>query len=458
MSAGADRATPAQAHYLGAVPPAWSAEQVLGLAPDAASASAGRKQASPAVWSGLGASERALWGLCQGSGNKPYQTVVDLGEPAFRCSCPSRKFPCKHALGLMLLWAADPGAPAAGDPPAWAGDWLAGREQRAERRARPAEPEDRERAQADAARRVERREARIEDGLAELRLWLDDLVRQGFAQAEQRARRDWEQMAARLVDAQAPGLARRVRSLAATIGTGRDWPARLLDQAALLSLLVDAYPRHEELEPGLRAELRTQIGWTTGADDLLTAGERVAGVWRCAGQALEIDERLAVRRTWLWEAALGRWALLLDFAHPSRPLPPAPAPGRSVRAELAFYPGAGSLRAQIAGQAGDDAGGAPLPAAASVAAIHAARARALAANPWTDRLPVALAATPVREDGAWLLADAGLDAVPLHPRSDRGLDLAALAGGRPLTIFGEWLGGGLLPLSAWQDDGDPVLL
>src|ERR1700709_2359787 len=83
----------------------WSMDQVLRLAPDTASGKAGRAQASVAKWPLLGESEDAVWGGGQGSGKKPYQTIVELAEPAFRCSCPSRKFPCKHALGLLLLWA-----------------------------------------------------------------------------------------------------------------------------------------------------------------------------------------------------------------------------------------------------------------------------------------------------------------------------------------------------------------
>ena len=69
---------------------------------------------------GLGATDAALWGLCQGSGSKPYQTAIDLTEPAFKCSCPSRKFPCKHALGLMLLFAQDAGRLSEPAPPEWA--------------------------------------------------------------------------------------------------------------------------------------------------------------------------------------------------------------------------------------------------------------------------------------------------------------------------------------------------
>ncbi|WP_345024954.1 SWIM zinc finger family protein, partial [Nonomuraea roseoviolacea] len=47
-----------------------------------------------------------LFGECEGSGATPYQTCVDLDGPAYRCGCPSRKAPCKHALGLLLVWSA----------------------------------------------------------------------------------------------------------------------------------------------------------------------------------------------------------------------------------------------------------------------------------------------------------------------------------------------------------------
>lgn len=107
----------------------WSAEQVIALAPDAASVAAGRKLAAPRGWPQLGCDDRAVWGLAQGSGKSPYQVAVDLAGPAYRCSCPSRKIPCKHALGL-LLWSAGDVRP--DTPLAFADEWLAARAERAE--------------------------------------------------------------------------------------------------------------------------------------------------------------------------------------------------------------------------------------------------------------------------------------------------------------------------------------
>lgn len=48
-----------------------------------------------------------IWGECQGSGKNPYFTSADFinGEnPVFRCNCPSRQFPCKHGVGLLLAF------------------------------------------------------------------------------------------------------------------------------------------------------------------------------------------------------------------------------------------------------------------------------------------------------------------------------------------------------------------
>src|SRR5881392_30902 len=53
----------------------WTTDQVLALAPDAASRKAGSKLGGPGPWSGTGSSagagnsdEGAVWGLCKGSG------------------------------------------------------------------------------------------------------------------------------------------------------------------------------------------------------------------------------------------------------------------------------------------------------------------------------------------------------------------------------------------------------
>ncbi|MFE1348871.1 SWIM zinc finger family protein, partial [Streptomyces sp. NPDC058757] len=99
----------------------WTAEQVLALAPDEASRRAGSTLGTPGPWSGTGAADGVVWGRCEGGGRAPYRTVVDTRGRAYACTCPSRRSPCKHALGLLLLWASDGGAvPDGAEPPGWA--------------------------------------------------------------------------------------------------------------------------------------------------------------------------------------------------------------------------------------------------------------------------------------------------------------------------------------------------
>ena len=78
---------------------------MLALAPDAAVAHAARGLAVPTTWSNLGSDDVGVWGLYRGTSAEPYEVMVDRAGPAWRCSCPSRKVPCKHTLGLLLLWA-----------------------------------------------------------------------------------------------------------------------------------------------------------------------------------------------------------------------------------------------------------------------------------------------------------------------------------------------------------------
>lgn len=50
-----------------------------------------------------------IFGECKGSGKEPYRCSADYvkpDSPVFRCSCPSRQFPCKHILGLLYAYAA----------------------------------------------------------------------------------------------------------------------------------------------------------------------------------------------------------------------------------------------------------------------------------------------------------------------------------------------------------------
>ncbi|MER5741445.1 SWIM zinc finger family protein [Streptomyces sp. NPDC002262] len=428
----------------------WTAEQVLALAPDEASRRAGSTLGTPGPWSGTGAADGAVWGRCEGGGRAPYRTVVDTRGRAYACTCPSRRSPCKHALGLLLLWASDGGAvPDAAEPPGWA--------------ARPARPQGGAGAApadpAAARRRAERRAARVRAGAEELERRLADLVRGGLAAAGQQGSGFWEETAARMVDAQAPGLAGRVRELGAIPASGPGWPVRLLEECALTHLLDRAWLAGDRLPAPLAATVRARVGLPSAA-----AGTPVRDRWLVLARYDTGDGRLTTRRIWLYGAGSGRTALLLSFGAAGR-APALTLPvGAVVDGELTPHAGAGQLRADP-GELVPVPGPAAPPPGGPVGAALDAYGRALREDPWLDSWPVTLAGVvPARAEYGWQLADAdGREALPLTggDRSRPGLwRLLALSGGAPVTVFGECGHRGFTPLAAWSPHapGEPVPL
>ena len=85
-------------------------ELVRSLAPNTSAVSNGQKISRSGGFISLCRSEdkTLIFGECKGSGSKPYSTSADFSgdSPVFRCSCPSRQFPCKHSLAIMFEWLA----------------------------------------------------------------------------------------------------------------------------------------------------------------------------------------------------------------------------------------------------------------------------------------------------------------------------------------------------------------
>jgi hypothetical protein len=353
-------------------------------------------------------------------------------------------------LALLLLWSS--GQVADAEEPEWVSGWLEERSARAARRSEPAG----ERDEVAALRRQARRADRVAAGVAELDGWLADQVRRGLGTLERGGSSAFAVVAARMVDAQAPGLAAGLRRAGEVAGRGRDWPGRVLEELGMLHLLVSAHARLDHLPAGLADTVRTRLGYTVDTADVLAGGERVTDRWIVLGVIDTVDERLITRRVWLRGLESERPALILTFAPPGRPLDNSLVPGTEVAATLAYYPGARALRAVVA----ERSEVAPIarPPGLPVAGALGGFADALAEDPWLDRWPVLLeSVTPAAQANAsWSLVDGAGDALPLRA-SANPWPLLAVSAGAPLTVAGEWSAFGFLPLSCW--DGDrPVRL
>ncbi len=415
----------------------WTIRQVLGLAPDHYTAKSSRALASPEKWTALGQQGRFAWGEIPLMNKAPQRICIDLDGPAFDCSCLTRKTPCRHALALALLRIQQPEAFPQTDMPDWVAAWQPG-SYRQPAAAQPDTPT------AENRRRL----ALVRRAMAELGLWLEDLLVEGLAGAAQRPKATWEQAANRLVDGQAGQIAAEVRQLGALVNRRRDWPEQFMRQAGRLYLLTRAFARYDALDPARQGDLRAATGWLPRRFGLPDDPAR-DDAWQVVGRQTEQVERQFVYRTWLWGLATNRPALLARTTYDRRAGLSLLTTGATLTGEISFAPGGWPHLAALPDT--PPRYGISLPDTAGSRSVEAAwrnYTTAVGANPWLRVYPFLLREVFLVEgDGRWLLADAAGLTLPLIEDHPQLYHLLALSGGRPFTLFGEWTRDRFYPLS-----------
>jgi hypothetical protein len=159
-----------------------------------------------------------VFGLCQGSGSSPYKVSMDLAtatdRPTLRCSCPSRQFPCKHQLGLMLAFVREGSRFPVAAPPA---DLLDKRQRLIEQRSdktsteKPEAPPkiDRPQAKKTATAAQLKKTKEQSDTLETLEQFVIDLVASGLGGLTDKSIGALETQTKRLADADMRGAALR---------------------------------------------------------------------------------------------------------------------------------------------------------------------------------------------------------------------------------------------------------
>jgi SWIM zinc finger len=367
-------------------------EAVLAQAPDRQVATGASKLAAPAKWPELGRDDAALWGLCQGSGKSPYQVCVDLTDRATKCSCPSRKFPCKHAVALQLLHVN--GSTREGNQPEWVGNWLRARHTRATTERKPAQP-------------GKRREESVRAGIAGLTDWLTDLSAGGLHTLPSREPAWWQGIMARMVDAQAPGIASAIGELRSVVGANRPrWYEEATDHIGRLYLL-------------------------TRTDD-----------WVVLLRTDSDDGKVRTVRQWAWGRSRKQWVYTARHAAGGAIPVPAMTPGAELTAVMHPYPG-GLPRRVAVGEITRTGPAGPIPVADSWEQALAAAEPLLASDPWLRLVPLCAKATkPSRDDRSLYLVDVVDRALPVRAGASLAQALAR-TGGAPFDAMGLWDGNSL---------------
>lgn len=380
--------------------------QIESAAPDQASLKAALKLAKPKSWPTLyrSADSALIWGECQGSGANPYRVAVDMSDLGAKCSCPSRKFPCKHAIGLMLLRNSGEDFTEA-SVETWISEWLGRRRKTVNQKDAgqgvgagngggagaqteasgtpgkagtrksstkgslkaaknevdaPLSEEDIAKREAQRLKRETATRASITNGLLDLEAWITDQLSGGLPSLQADLTSRCRQIAARMVDAKAGSLASRIDEIPSRV---LSLPAsQRLDALTVelgnLVLLSRAWRSSDEPAPSLRRAVAS----SENRDAILADKDapRKTSLWKVIGTRVQTRrDGLVSTETWLIDAKADRpcFALLLDFT-------PASAGKRSTGfsigdtfdGTLAFYPSDYPLRAQIEARGPEPAG------------------------------------------------------------------------------------------------------
>ena len=304
--------------------------------------------------------------------------------------------------------------------------------------------------------RLAARAERVSAGLDELDQWLRDQIRGGIAGLGQGGYAPLERVAARMVDAQAPGVAAMLRSLPGEY-VGEGWPGQLLEQLGALHLLIEAHRGLDGLPPDLAATVRSRVGYPVRKAEVL-AGPDLLDHWYAIGSVDTVELRLETRRVWLFGAVSRRWAVVLSFAPIGGFLDDSVAAGQHLHAQLHFYAGTGQYRALV-GEQLDVVHSPVLPPAETYTDVGDRFATLLAGDPWATRMPAVLRAAPVppvRTGERWRLREDAGHCVDLVDLDAEPWPLLARSLGEPVTLFGEWGPRGFHPLSLLQDDQNSI--
>lgn len=436
--------------------PEWNESSVVAFAPDQASVRAGQKLSPSHKWSGLGHDDTTIWGLLQGSGKNPYRVKIDLirmrqEQTGFHCTCPSRKQPCKHVLGLLFIVVNSAGAiRPSSTKPDYVQEWF--KKVEAQKKKREAK---KEKNPENAKKTAKSRLATIMTGLNELEPWLIHLVRHGLVDAQIKDRAMWEQKAARMIDSKAPTISNRLLEMVNFPDSGEGWEERLLIELGNLYFLVHSFRQFNNVSLSKQADLRTAVGWYHRREDIEDGdGESVQDQWFVVGHTkADTNKKLKMQQIWLYGKKSGRSALILEFAFGDTRFETQLGVGGSFDGIVVYFPSNTPLRAFI-NKRKDQVPPIEPPhfQGDSIEKSVAKYGQVVASNPWIVQYPLILDdVISIKQSNNWIVQDASGAYLPISGHFSKNWELIAMCGHQPVQVIGEWDGREFLPLTAIVD-------
>jgi hypothetical protein len=245
-----------------------------------------------------------------------------------------------------------------------------------------------------------------------------------------------------MIDAQAKGLATRVRALGnLNYYSGNAWQSQALEQICALFTLLEAFKNIATLSPEMQEDVRTLVGWNQAPKELLEdpTAQIIKDDWLVIARKTTVEEDITVQRNWLYGCTSQRYALILGFSVRGSAIEIQLMPGMLCKANIAYFKGNMPFRAIVKAQSDNTSTVKYQPETlpnwehANIA-LNEQRKK----NFWADDIPQHIQnLTLVKHQHKWYLIDSESALMPLNPAftEHQIWHLLIASSGQPINLF-----------------------
>lgn len=281
----------------------------------------------------------------------------------------------------------------------------------------------------------QRRLRNIDAGAESGKVWLEALFRSGLGTDQ--VTQGFNAIEARMVDAQAGGLATNFWEMAELAKSGDGWQDGFVESSGLLYLLMDAVLGRDRLNENLRQDVIRMAGVNLTRKDL-ESEPVIEDIWDLAIQRDFRQQRLVCRRSWLFGRESRQWQFLLQYRISNARFEPEYGLGSGYRGRAVIYPGAERQRMSLSSAQQEPIVIPPLETFEQVSNRHT---EVLLRCPWAAASGGSIGITSLgHEKGQWMARDVEGSWFPIRAGTHGCWRAAAFLNTQDLGLFGEWDG------------------
>jgi hypothetical protein len=374
---------------------------------DAGTAQRAGGLATPQKWRVLAKNDVWIWGHIATGDTFSYNTAVKLDQNTAQCDCPVKKTPCKHQLGLLMLFESQPERFIESELPAWV--------------KLPKSPKPAEDPQTDTAQHTPwvtpERLAAMQEGTQILLQWLEDQLRFGLAPMLDNPQ-PLHALATRLNDAKLGGLSGRISALTQRWLIEPDPLQALAKLFAHLHTVATALQKYDHWPHEVQIPLLRACGVQLPKEKVRMEAQTATDTW-CAlsvsSAPVADNPTLTMQKIYLWGVNTGHWALAIQYFLSNSQPDQAFRTNAVYSGTVYYYPSAIPFQAltdltpshQEANQFW------PKIKPDTFDQVAAAHRQALRLLPWADMPLFWVQAAVIQKNNAWWLVNDRQQALPI---------------------------------------------